>query len=128
MRRCRDCGLESADIALFASSPKMLYHRLNLCRDCAVRRQRRIRGGRTEFIRDLKRGPCTDCGGTFPPECMDFDHRPGEEKLFELSKGGAKTEAAILDEIAKCDLVCANCHRIRSRQRWEKKMEVTLDG
>lgn len=64
-----------------------------------------------------KIGPCVDCGNTYPPECMDWDHRPEEEKLFSISSRKYVAEKKILDEIAKCDLVCANCHRIRTKKR-----------
>ena len=74
------------------------------------------------LMADLKSGPCTDCGVTFPAVCMDFDHVPGRgDKIKEVSKmarsSGAAVTARISAEIAKCDLVCANCHRIRSCQR-----------
>jgi len=71
------------------------------------------------LIDDLKAAPCMDCGGSFPPECMDFDHRPGEGNRREVGGMLRYTEVAIRAEVAKCDLVCANCHRIRtiSRQR-----------
>ena len=62
--------------------------------------------------------PCMDCGNNFPACCMDFDHRPEENKVacvgrLVFSGSLADVEA----EIAKCDLVCANCHRIRTRDR-----------
>lgn len=57
-----------------------------------------------------------DCGNRFPPECMDFDHRPGEIKLFGIS-ASVQGWQKMLDEIVKCDLVCANCHRIRTKAR-----------
>lgn len=57
-----------------------------------------------------------DCGGTFPPECMDYDHRPGTEKYYGVGQlTGSLTKMKA--EIAKCDLVCANCHRIRTHAR-----------
>ena len=64
----------------------------------------------------LKDGPCYDCDGTFPTVCMDFDHRDPNEKLFGVSDGvnGKMNWEKILAEIDKCDLVCANCHRIRT--------------
>ena len=49
---------------------------------------------------------------------MQWDHRPGTEKLGEI--GGdfrTRTRLEILAEIAKCDLVCANCHAIRTFDR-----------
>jgi hypothetical protein len=49
---------------------------------------------------------------------MDFDHRPGTTKLGEISKKlYFLGEKKLLAEIAKCDLVCANCHRIRTQER-----------
>jgi hypothetical protein len=64
--------------------------------------------------------PCYDCGGVFPPEAMDWDHKPGVTKSFGVSSamgGNAKPFDAVVDEIAKCDLVCACCHRIRTQNR-----------
>ena len=65
----------------------------------------------------FKTGPCGDCGQTFPPECMDFDHREGEVKSFDIGKSPGRAPEVLRAEIAKCDLVCANCHRIRTRAR-----------
>jgi len=57
---------------------------------------------------------------------MDYDHRPGLPKkanLTVLAKRGAKREV-ILAEIAKCDVVCANCHRIRTYERKMQKKQA----
>lgn len=69
-----------------------------------------------DVVMQLKSQPCMDCGKTYPPVVMDFDHRPGEEKLFNVAKAMADRRGMkkVLDEIAKCDLVCSNCHRIRT--------------
>lgn len=68
-------------------------------------------------IYDAKAGhPCTDCGFSYPVVCMDFDHVRGEKK-FNLSSSHGYSEATIREEIAKCELVCANCHRIRTSKR-----------
>lgn len=64
----------------------------------------------------LKADPCKDCGCTFPPCAMDFDHCRGQKK-FEVSRGLDKPLSAVLEEIEKCDLVCACCHRIRTAKR-----------
>jgi hypothetical protein len=47
---------------------------------------------------------------------MDFDHRPGETKSFDVATGAGQGygEKRMLAEIAKCELVCANCHRVRT--------------
>jgi hypothetical protein len=74
---------------------------------------------RRKKIQDIKmaRG-CADCGYNKYPEALDFDHRPGTEKLITIGgqlKSG--TWQSVLDEIAKCDVVCANCHRHRTKLR-----------
>jgi hypothetical protein len=72
-----------------------------------------------EFLRELRARPCLDCGSTFDPHQMDFDHREGTEKAFRLTSGGAmlRSRTALLAEASKCDVVCANCHRIRTWRR-----------
>ena len=78
------------------------------------------------FNEVVKNKPCVDCGGSFPSCCMDFDHKPGFEKKATLATlvGDGYPEKTILEEVAKCDIVCANCHRIRTRDRgwnqWDK--------
>jgi hypothetical protein len=79
-----------------------------------------IKEERKAFYLQLKTAPCMDCGNTFDPECMDFDHRPDEIKLFEISQfaGGGQTRISknkILAEIKKCDLICSNCHRLHTK-------------
>lgn len=68
--------------------------------------------------------PCYDCGGIFPPECMQWDHLPGKEKCFDVSKGVSYSLDRVIDEIAKCQLVCSNCHDLRSVTRAREKRGV----
>ena len=77
--------------------------------------------GLKRLLREAKSVPCTDCGGTFIPQAMDFDHVRGE-KEFALSDARVSrhSRAAVLAEIAKCEVVCATCHRIRTVRRWEE--------
>lgn len=64
-----------------------------------------------------KNVPCTDCQRTFPAYVLDFDHVRGE-KLFPIGREvGRATLSALIEEIEKCDVVCANCHRERTHQR-----------
>lgn len=58
---------------------------------------------------------CLDCGIEYPYYILDFDHLPQFEKSFELKAAGSKDKSIeqIDAEIAKCELVCANCHRHR---------------
>ena len=77
-----------------------------------------------QFLRDLinnqkKNGACVRCGLT-DYRVLDFHHRDPSQKVISLSVALHKNvgEKAILDEIAKCDLLCANCHRIL---HWEER-------
>jgi len=71
-----------------------------------------------EFMRRAKSRPCADCGIQYPYYVMDFDHRDGATKSFMLSDITRATSKSLLQEIEKCDVVCANCHRERTQQRW----------
>lgn len=76
--------------------------------------------GRIKYTQELKvRLGCIDCGYNERPEALDFDHVRGE-KLFNISAAVWRCRqpwTAVLMEIDKCDIVCANCHRIRTSDR-----------
>lgn len=79
---------------------------------------RRRRAERHAEIDRIKSVPCAGCGGSFPPYVMDFDHRDPSTKKSEVSFLINKTGApwsSVLEEVAKCDVVCANCHRMRTQ-------------
>ena len=118
MRRCSRCG-EWKPVDEF--SKRRGDSRQSWCRVCSREYQR----GRPrlllakQLLRKAKVGSCADCGVLYPPYVMDFDHRPGERKVANITvlvKRGAP-KAVLLAEMAKCDLVCANCHRERTYQR-----------
>ena len=73
---------------------------------------------RKQKLDTLKSEPCMDCGNSYPPFAMDFDHiLERGPKVFAISRADNYTWQNVLDEIAKCDLVCATCHRIRTYNR-----------
>jgi hypothetical protein len=89
------------------------YHRRT--RPLRLEQKKRWHASFRARYQDLKRGPCADCGRAFPPVVMTFDHRPGTTKLAEVAKlAQRRNRRLLMDEIAKCDLVCANCHALRS--------------
>lgn len=72
-------------------------------------------------VRDLKEAsPCVDCGKSYPHYVMDFDHRGDDPKIADITNILKKTSnwVKVQAEIDKCDLVCSNCHRERTFQRW----------
>jgi hypothetical protein len=107
----------------FYPNPNVKDGFLNWCRVCA---SERYRAGRSERQKDLlayvqqikiQRG-CVDCGYNAHPAALDFDHLPGFEKTNRVSTMAAgSTKAKIDAEIAKCEVVCANCHRVRTAER-----------
>jgi hypothetical protein len=79
---------------------------------------RRARATINKLVAELKSHPCTDCGGRFPPFAMDFDHVRGTKLgIISRMRVGRMAVAKILDEIDKCEIVCAVCHRIRTQAR-----------
>ncbi len=75
---------------------------------------------RKKFFEEIKNKPCADCGKIYPPWVMDFDHRDKKLKLGNVSKLALRkfwSIERIKEEIKKCDLVCANCHRERTYRR-----------
>lgn len=72
-----------------------------------------------QWMLKLKSQPCSDCNKSFDTCCMDFDHRDATEKKYNVASMFAHhySRELIEIEISKCDLVCANCHRIRTRDR-----------
>lgn len=64
--------------------------------------------------------PCADCRQRFHPVAMDFDHgdSPKTRGVAVMVGSGYRLDL-IKSEIAKCEIVCANCHRVRTWTRNE---------
>ena len=72
--------------------------------------------------------PCVDCGEA-DPVVLDFDHRDPLLKRLEVTKLAAKKPwPIVLEEIAKCDVRCANCHRKRTAAQflWRRARELPV--
>jgi hypothetical protein len=88
-------------------------------REQEIFRVRARQVGTMEMLREWRQVPCTDCGGRFEPHQMDFDHREPDSKSFHLLTGRAMLMSTkrLMAEVEKCDVVCANCHRLRTQAR-----------
>jgi len=62
-------------------------------------------------------GVCMDCGYKANLDALEFDHRPGTIKTCTIAKLLMSPWVKIEAELKKCDLVCANCHAIRTQKR-----------
>ena len=98
-----------------------------LCLNCYRKRyhgdERRYSKQQMNILEELDeikgRQGCSSCGER-DPSCLDFHHRDGSEKLFNIYgavKGTSRAE--ILSEIEKCDVECANCH---SKLHWDESV------
>lgn len=130
-KTCSTCKnkLSVSDFARNSHSPD--GYRSN-CRECArgskarwyvdnkgkVQSKRKNRRDKTKyFVICEKQKPCMDCGKQYHHTMMEFDHVRGvksgtvSEMITSFSINKLKAE------IAKCDLVCALCHRARTWNR-----------
>lgn len=131
MKRCGRCQ-ETKDVAAFHRSTRRgrqawckecrrsydaEYHRRN--RERLLAKKRALHASFRHWYMSLKEGtPCTDCGNSYPAPVMQWDHLPGTEKTADLGYLWRKhNKQRVLDEIAKCELVCANCHALRTLSR-----------
>jgi DNA-binding CsgD family transcriptional regulator len=83
-----------------------------------------------EFIQNFKEShPCHDCGNFYPYYVMQFDHLPQYEKLFTIAQWHNYTQdvKVVIAEMQKCDLVCGNCHTVRSHLRRLEEKGMLLD-
>lgn len=118
--RCPDCGEDKP------LTPEYWHRRAhtktgfqNRCKPCMSLRvtSRPGREANIARVREIKETtPCADCGRYYPFYVMDFDHLDGEQKTAEIARmlHGSWAWASIEAEIAKCELVCSNCHRSRT--------------
>src|SRR6476660_8530747 len=131
-RRCRLC-YERKPISEFHRRGVGNLHWCKACRkdyDAAYFQQRRVeliagkRRREAELVarmRALKSEPCADCGGRFHPAAMTFDHLPGTNKRADIATLVRRSSIKLArQEMAKCELVCANCHAIRTYERRER--------
>ena len=76
-----------------------------------------------ELIEERKDVPCMRCGEKFHPAAMDFVHRDGEDKKFNISDASRKiySKEKLISEINKCDIICANCQKINKMEKFLKE-------
>lgn len=132
-QQCNRCGIEK-EIVAFSFRHKARNIRRRECKACFkpftrkhylrnkgliygrfVVHRRNIR----QWVATLKNKPCTDCGIVYLPAVMEFDHLPEFTKIATISMMVADgcNRDKIKKEMAKCELVCANCHSVRTVTR-----------
>ena len=96
-------GPEALEAALVGATPT--------CRNCHRKTKKR---SRRRWVREEKerRKACAFCGLVGDPRIYEFDHIDPSTKEFEVDK--AKTKKAFLKEVEKCQMLCANCHHVKT--------------
>jgi hypothetical protein len=143
-KECGSCGLVKP-LSMFPYKNKKLGRRGSTCLACmaAYGREHYARN-RAKYLEKAHRSrgrvnakndervlaylldhPCVDCGET-DPLVLDFDHREPSRKADEVSRlAHRRPWRLVLEEIAKCDVRCANCHRRKTaRQFGWSKLEI----
>lgn len=133
---CAGCGLEKP-IEFFNFKEKKLGTRQIRCRECtrkqvqshysrhrqyyvAKARARTIEAKifhREKLLAHLVCHPCVDCGEA-DFVCLEVDHVRGEKKSNVAEMVGDYCWEKIEQEIAKCDVRCANCHRRKTARQF----------
>lgn len=145
---CRKC-CEEKHIKCFSFKDKGVGKRDNWCKECRGRyfktyyhsrikadwtralakyeqNQKRNIAHRKAFVREyLQRHPCIDCGES-DVRVLEFDHVRGNKvaNISDMVSSNRVGFRRLEDEIAKCVVRCANCHR-RKTQRLEKRPKLT---
>ena len=134
LKTCIKCGEEKEE-ELFSWASKKDKRRVRQCKSCIAKLTashfqrhkkeyseslKRTRQRALEALREYKeKHPCKDCGNFFPYFIKDFDHVDRTQKVDNVSnfiRNGSGQ--GMWEEVAKCELVCANCHRTRT---WSRK-------
>ncbi|KKK76605.1 hypothetical protein LCGC14_2861970, partial [marine sediment metagenome] len=96
-----------------------IYHkcRCDLCTASMATYQGKLRRKRQAWLSEIKLAEgCADCGYNEYACALHFDHLPEFDKIASVSTmlAGNRPISVIEDEMAKCEVVCANCHAVRT--------------
>ena len=135
LRTCGGCGL-SKPLDQFSWRRRKRMQRDNMCRGCrseygkahyeankpryiqnAARVKKATKLERIWYLLEyFEDHPCADCGES-DPVVLDFDHLTRQE-VQRLQGIRGEGLGLVLEEIKKCEVVCANCHRVRTAAGW----------
>lgn len=112
MKECSKCGI-CLELSDFSSVDKKGFYLRGVCKKC---RSAQITKERREVKKQIiayMGGKCAHCGLVDTPEVYDLHHLDPSKKeigIARLIRNGGKFET-FLRELAKCILLCSNCHR-----------------
>jgi hypothetical protein len=83
-------------------------------------RRQKVRAFLSVYLQDR----CCESCGEADPCCLSFHHRPGTAKAFKIADSASKRVSikALQAELAKCEVLCANCHlKHHNGMHWEAR-------
>jgi len=141
LKTCKKCGIEKA-VELFSKNKRRKDGLQDHCKACIkIRDAENYKKNPDKFAKWSKSRrlevrekvftylldhPCVECGER-DIVVLEFDHRTQTTKKFDvMSATHGHSWKTILEEIKKCDVVCANCHKRRTAKmlNWETRLKV----
>jgi hypothetical protein len=138
MKKCTVCKKEK-ELDCFNKNKTKKDGLNNICRECSIKRSKQyydenkehhvkviterkvktIFENRQRLFEFFKLNPCVDCGNN-NPIVLDFDHRDDVDKIAGVGDliGRGCSWKTVQKEMEKCDVRCANCHRIRTAKQF----------
>lgn len=116
-RKCKVCG-QTKNLEAFANAgvvKGVKYYR-HKCIPCYSKSKQPRKDKIREWYREYKKQlSCEKCGIS-DWRVLEFDHRDRKNKTFAIGNisGRGYGKETVLKEIAKCRVLCANCHRIKT--------------
>lgn len=108
MRKCTHCNIEKPLTSFYTKNKTSLTSYCKSCLNTQVKIKQR--NFKQKYV-DYKGGCCSSCGYNKCLGALEFHHLDPNEKDFEISQSRYKNEDEIKAELAKCILLCSNCHR-----------------
>lgn len=130
-KQCRACReVKPCDQFLIVRTTGKIMAR---CKSCHDEYKRQWHYGRNKEVKEylfnlLSNSKCNDCGGS-DLLTLEFDHQ--HSKHFNIGKAHLKTLQEVKEELAKCIVLCANCHKKKTHQEqntWRYQMLMSKEG
>lgn len=130
MKLCSKCKVEKSESEFYSKGLNRLQ---SYCKTCSksyraahykknskkyIKKMKDRRKSIRSHFKEVKSNtPCVDCDVIYPSYVMQYDHLSNKEGVVSQMVGHGYGKETIQKEIDKCELVCANCHAIRTHAR-----------
>ena len=107
MPNCSTCSIELTESNAYKKGNRLQSY----CKSCNNKIfQARWKQRKLDAI-EYKGGKCQSCGYSKYYGALEFHHRDPSQKEFVWQKMRLVSKDKLTEELDKCDLLCANCHR-----------------